>query len=115
MDSNETFKFYGNYDVTRLLEIIEENNLDWNKFTIRQRACTDMKYTQTIPIVYDEDFFETNYTPIFTDNFPFFEEELKKISEIIKSQTNNEGYLLRAILTKLYKIHLIMPSKRLDN
>lgn len=103
MEANETFKFYGNYDVSNIKKIIEENNLDWNKFTNRQRSCTDMKNTQTIPIVFDSKFFTANLTPVLTENYTFFENELNNISEIIKQFTDGKGYLLRAILVKLLK------------
>lgn len=103
MELNETFLFYGNYDVTNIKKILESGLVSWDEFTIRQKACTDMKDTQTIPIVYDENFFSTNFNPVYTNNFDFFKEDIEKISEIIKTKTNGQGYLLRAILTKLYK------------
>ena len=74
-----------------------------------------MKNTQTIPIVYDEDFFSTNFEPIFTKNYTLFESELQNISEIIKNHTEGRGYLLRAILTKLYKKTDILPHIDIAN
>lgn len=103
MDANRSFIFYGTYDVSNIKKILESENLDWEKFDIRQISCTDMIHTRTIPIVYDENFFTTNYDPVFTENFVFFKNELEKISEIIKTQSENQGYLLRAILVKLLK------------
>ena len=103
MESNDRFKLYGTYDVTNIKNIITDNNLDWDEFTIRQRACTDMVNTKTIQIVYDEDFFSTNFEPVYSKNYELFKNELDKLSEIIKSQTDGKGYLLRAILTKLAK------------
>ena len=61
MDTNETFKFYGNYDVSNFKKIIIDNNLDWAEFTIRQKSCYDMINTQTIPIVFDSEIFTTNF------------------------------------------------------
>lgn len=105
MNVNETFKFYGNYDVSKILEIIETNNLDWNLYTNRQKSCTDMMNTQSIRIVFDEGFgfWEANFEPVYSENYHLFEEELNNISEIIKKHTNGQGYLLKAILTKLLK------------
>jgi hypothetical protein len=103
MEANETFKFYGNYNVSNIKKIILDGNLDWNKFTSRQRMCSDMKNTQTIPIVFDSNFFVTNFNPVYTENYSFFENELNNISEIIKKITDSKGYLLRAILVKLFK------------
>ena len=65
METYERFKFYGNYDVSNIKKIIIDNNLNWDEYNLRQRTCYDMKNTQTIPIVYDEDFFSTNFEPIF--------------------------------------------------
>jgi hypothetical protein len=44
---------------------------------------------------------------VFTKNYTFFEEDLNNICEIIKKQTGGSGYLLRAILVKLYKKSII--------
>ena len=107
MNVNESFRYYGNYDVSNILKILNENKVDWNEFTLRQRACTDMVNTQTIKIVYDDDFFSTNFNPVLTKNYVFFEDDLKNISEVIKKHTEGSGYLLRAILTKLYKKTII--------
>ncbi len=103
MNVNESFKYYGHYDISNILIILDSNKVDWNEFTLRQKACTDMVNTQTIKIVYDNDFFSTNFNPVFTKNYPYFEEDLNNICEIIKQKTNSPGFLLRAILTKLYK------------
>jgi len=109
METTESFKFYGLYDISKIKNIIIDNNLDWNEFTLRQRACTDMVNTQTIKIIYDDNFFGTNFNPVITENYELFREELDNISEIIKKFTNGKGYLLRAILTKLYK-HKDIPK-----
>ena len=61
METNETFKFYGNYDVSNIKKIIVDNNLDWTEFTVRQKSCYDMTNTQTIPIVFDSKIFTTNF------------------------------------------------------
>ena len=103
MDSNQCFSFYGNYNVKPIKEILENSTLDWTKFQNRQKACSDMRYTQTIPIIFDKRFMNTNYNPIFTENYEFFEVELNRISEIISEKTNGKGYLLRAMLVKLFK------------
>lgn len=103
MDANETFKFYGNYDVSNIKKIITENNYDWSEFTARQKSCRDMINTRTIPIVFDSRIFTTNFEPVYTENYPVFETELNNISKIIKKITNGEGYLLKALLVKLLK------------
>jgi hypothetical protein len=103
METNETFKFYGNYDVSNIKKIIVDNNLDWAEFTIRQKSCYDMINTQTIPIVFDSKIFTTNFNPVYTENYSFFENELNNISDIIKKFSNGNGYLLKAFLVKLFK------------
>jgi hypothetical protein len=101
MNHDENFSFYGSYPVDNIKNILQNGLLDWTKYNIRQRACSDMRHTQTIPIVYDRDFFSTNYKPVYDDNYKLFENELNKISEIITKKTEGNGYLLRAILVKL--------------
>jgi hypothetical protein len=103
MELNETFKFYGYYNISNILRILDDNKLDWNEFIGRQKACFEMVNTQTIKIVYENNFFNTNFNPVFTKNYVYFEEDLNNICEIIKKQTDCSGYLLRAILVKLYK------------
>ena len=103
MELNETFKFYGHYDISNILRILDDNKLDWNEYTMRQKSCYDMVNTQTIKIVYDNKIFTPNFNPVYTKNYDYFEEDLNKICEIIKKQTDGSGYLLRAILVKLYK------------
>jgi len=102
MEIEQSFIFYGHYPVDGIKKILEENNLSWTDFEIRQKACTDMKNTQTIPIIFDEAFFSTNFTPVYHKNYKFFQQEIEKISEVLKNKTNGNGYLLRAILTKLF-------------
>lgn len=103
MEPNESFKFYGNYDVSNIKKIIEDNGLDWDKNTTRQTRCFEMTNTKTIPIIYDDNFFVTNFTPVYTENFSLFEKELANISDSIKLFLNGEGYVLRAMLVKLLK------------
>lgn len=109
MEINQPFEFYGKFNVENIKNILHSRNLDWDIFDLRQRACTDMVHTKTIPIIYDENFFSTNYEPVYTENFQLFEEELSKISELILTKTKQRGYLLRAILVKLLKKNSI-PS-----
>jgi len=111
MDSKQCFSYYGNYDTQSIKEKLKQSNLDWTKFQNRQRACSDMRNTQTIPIVFDKRFMSTNYNPVYTENFDLFDEELRRISDIILEKTNGEGYLLRAILVKLFK-NSDIPSHR---
>lgn len=103
MNADETFKFYGNYDVSNIKKIIIDNNLDWSEFTVRQKSCYDMINTQTIPIIFDSRIFTTNFNPVYTENYGLFKNELDNISEIIKQKTDGKGYLLKAILVKLFK------------
>lgn len=103
MENNQPFLYYGKFEVENIKNILSSNPLDWDTFDLRQKACTDMVHTKTIPIVYDENFFSTNYEPVYTENFHFFEEELSKLSKLILEKTDQNGYLLRAILVKLSK------------
>ena len=84
MEINETFKFYGNYDVSNIKKIIVDNNLDWSEFTIRQKSCYDMINTQTIPIVFDSKIFTTNFNPVYTENYSFFSRAFKSNSRAEK-------------------------------
>jgi hypothetical protein len=103
MENNQSFIFYGHYDVSEIKKIIVDNKLDWDEFTVRQGACYDMRNTKTIPIIYEEDFFSTSFIPYQTKQFVLFENELQNISNIIRKETGGTGYLLRALLVKLTK------------
>ena len=103
MNVNESFIYYGDYDISNILETLSNGKVDWNEFTGRQKTCRDMVNTQSIKIVYDNDFFKTNFEPVYTKNYDYFKDDLNNICEIVKKQTEVSGYLLRAILTKLYK------------
>ena len=103
MKTDDRFKFYGQYDVTNLKKILETPALNWDEYTDRQRACTDMTNTKTIPIIFEDDFFSTNFYPVKRKNFPIFEKELDNIIDSIKTELSPNGYLLRALFVKLLR------------
>ena len=102
MNPTETFFLHGEIDVTPILKIIEDNNLNWDEYTARQKKYnSDHAFTKTIPIIFDKSL-NFNHTKIMpTEYYPLFEKELNFLEEKIKLSTNENGKIMRALLVKL--------------
>jgi quercetin dioxygenase-like cupin family protein len=99
MKDLETFINYGNYDSSKIKEILLSSNLDWDEFTLRQVIFPPHRETKTIPILFNPDFDSNIPTP--SKNYHLFEEEIKKLESHFSTLFNEEGNILRAILVLL--------------
>jgi hypothetical protein len=110
MDYNDTFILHGKIDVEPIKKIIEDNNLDWDEFTDRQkRFGSEHVHTKTIPIIFDKSFNFNHLNIIPTENYPLFKDEISKIEDVVRKSTNEEGKIMRALLVKLTSEKSIRP------
>jgi aspartyl/asparaginyl beta-hydroxylase (cupin superfamily) len=110
MDTHETFQLHGKINVEPILKIISDNNLDWDEFTDRQnRYGSEHVYTKTIPIIFDKSFNFNHLKIIPTNHYSLFENELLELENIIKSNTGENGKIMRALLVKLTSGKSIRP------
>lgn len=107
MDVTGTFIKHGEYNVENILKIINDNNLDWDEFTIRQKSYREHVHTKTIPILFNPDFNSTKLLP--TKNYYLFKEEISKIEKLIKINTGEEGHIIRSLLVSLLPEKSISP------
>lgn len=110
MNPTETFFLHGEIDVTPILKIIEDNNLNWDEYTARQKKYGgEHQFTKTIPIIFDKSL-NFNHTEIMpTEHYPLFENELNILEEKIKFSTGESGKIMRALLVKLAPKKFIRP------
>ena len=102
MEKNQTFINHGKINIENILKIFEVNNLDWDEFTDRQNRLTPVhSQTKTIPIIFDKSFDFNSFKIVPTNHYPLFQEEISKLENTIKSNTNEEGKIMRAILVNL--------------
>lgn len=101
MEFNESFLFHGKLDVTSISEIIKKNCLSWDEFIERQIKYIVHSNTKTIPIIFDKNFDFETFKIIPTNLYPLFESELQKLENLIKTNLNEEGKIIRAILVNL--------------
>lgn len=101
MEATQTFINHGITDHAKILKIIEDNNLDWDEFTARQKRFTTHSQTKTIPIIFDKSFNFSSFKIVPTNFFSLFENEIYKIENIIRKSTNEDGKIMRAILVNL--------------
>jgi hypothetical protein len=96
---NFNFKFIDKIDITELKNKVNKfNNSIWKDYTFRQDEFVVHKDTNTIPLIFSEDFNSENV--IYHDAFNKFSDELLNIiPAIIKSY--GFGFITRAILVKL--------------
>jgi hypothetical protein len=99
MDAKEKFHFLGNININNLLEIYNQNELDWNSFEFRQQTFVCFAETKTLPIIFDEtfEFKEKKVSEIF----PIFEAEILSIQEQIKSILNQDGEIVSFMFVNL--------------
>jgi hypothetical protein len=107
MDAKERFHFRGNINVNNLLEIYNQNELDWDSFEFRQQTFVCFADTKTLPIIYDETFkFEEKKV---SSTFPIFESEILSIQEQLKLILNQDGEIVSFMLVNLPSKKQVMP------
>ena len=99
MDAKEKFHFCGNINVDNLLNIYNQNELDWDSFKFRQQSFLCFAHTKTLPIIFDESFEFTEKK--VSENFPIFESEILSIQEQIKSILNQDGEIVSFMFVNL--------------
>jgi len=110
MNQNETFINHGKIDVSNILKIIDENHLDWDEYTDRQKKYnSEHIHTKTIPIIFDKSFNFNSFKIFPSNHYGLFQEEISMIENIIKSNTNENGKIIRALLVKLTSGKSIKP------
>ena len=93
------FRYVGNIEVDNILEKVNQlTNADWEEYNFRQIRFKPHIHTQTIPIIFDEDFRNTN--PSCTKWYSIFESDIDFLKKKI-SKFYGGGYIIRCILTKL--------------
>jgi hypothetical protein len=93
------FKRYGKIDVSNFKKILQDANLDWDKWQFRQKRHTTHSQTKAIPIIFDESFSINKFT--LTENYPIFKEEILKLEKHLLAEIKEDGYIFRAIIVNL--------------
>lgn len=102
MNNTDTFLLHGTIDVSPIIKIIEDNKLDWDAYTDRQKRFKGAHgNTKTIPIIFDKSFNFNHLKITPTEHYPLFKDELFKIESLINKSTNEVGKIMRALLVKL--------------
>jgi hypothetical protein len=110
MNHTDTFHLHGKINIKPFIEIIKDNNLDWDEFTDRQkRYGSEHLHTKTIPIIFDKSFNFNHLKIIPTSHHPLFKNELSELENIIKVSTGENGKIMRALLVKLTAGKSIRP------
>jgi aspartyl/asparaginyl beta-hydroxylase (cupin superfamily) len=110
MNHTDTFQLHGKIDVDPYIKIIQDNNLDWDGFTDRQKKFnSEHVHTKTIPIIFDKSFNFNHLKIILTEHYPLFKDEILKIEEQVKLNTGENGKIMRALLVKLTAGKSIRP------
>jgi len=101
MELKDTFLLHGTIDINPIINIIKNNNLDWDEFIDRQMKFVVHSQTKTIPIIFDKNFNFLSFKIHFTNLYSLFENEISKIEKMIRENTNENGKIMRAILVNL--------------
>ena len=110
MDNDFKFKNYGNFNVSKILDILNNSNLDWDEFDYRQKTFPVHRRTKTIPILFHGDFKSFDKVP--TEHYELFKNEIDSLEQTINQSIGVEGQIFRAILVMLVKGGFI--AKHLD-
>lgn len=107
MVETDTFTYYGNFNVSKILELINHPTLEWDEFDFRQRTFIEHRHTKTIPLIFGNDF--NSFDAVPTKHYPLFQDELNNLQVNLKDIINQDGYIVRALLVKLLKNSNILP------
>jgi len=98
------FKYLGKVNIKTIDESL--NKLNWEKFVYRQQTFDVHKHTQTVPLIFDEDFRITN--PTYLEDFNRYKDCLAELKQKFKKKLG-EGFIIRALLVKLKNNSAIPP------
>jgi hypothetical protein len=107
MEKNFRFKYYGNFDTSNFLNVLNDSNLDWNEFDYRQKAFPVHRKTKTIPILFNADF--KSFDAIPSSNYTLFKEQIDSLQETLNKSIGLNGKIFRALLVMLVKGGEIPP------
>lgn len=77
---------------------------DWEIYKFRQETFEVHKHTESIPLIFDEDFRTTN--PTKKDKYILFKKELSQLEKLF-NKVYGKGILIRALLIKMKKLSKI--------
>jgi uncharacterized protein YajQ (UPF0234 family) len=102
------FNYIGKIKLDNIKNIVNKlSKEEWKSFDFRQKTFEVHRHTETIPIIYNEDFRETDlhYWPCYKK----FKTLFKKIEDSLLKHFS-KGNIVRAILVKLKAHSKIDPS-----
>ena len=111
MDSQDTFINYGNFDVSNIINILNNNIFDWDEFNFRQKNFKSHEQTKTIPLLFHLKL--SSYDIIPTKHYELFKEELIILEKILNDNIGKKGHIFRALLVNLISNGKI--KKHIDN
>lgn len=122
MNFNGNFKKLGSVDITKLKQKVTSiSDETWLGDKSRQEVFEVHKHTQTISLIFDEDYRHTN--PTIHPEYEEYREVIEPIMTIISEQFNNTlkakrlrkkngpGYFIRTILVRLLPHSEITPHQ----
>jgi len=104
MELSKNFKYLGKVNIKTVKESLDK--LDWEKFVYRQQTFDVHKHTQSVPLIFDEDFRINN--PTYLEDFDTCKNFLIKLKQKLK-KTLGKGFIIRALLVKLKNNSVISP------
>jgi aspartyl/asparaginyl beta-hydroxylase (cupin superfamily) len=99
------FKYYGKMDVSNIAHLIENTELNWDKYEFRQKTYLAHSNTKTIPLIFDETL--GNTTSIW-ESYEIFKDSLIEIENNLINLIG-EGKIDTALLINLPKNKKILP------
>jgi len=100
MDWDGNFRYKGLVDIAGLKALVSrQSDADWEQDAHRQTTFPPHRFTQTIPLLFDEDFRHEN--PTAQPKFAVFERDLRPVFEFLANEYGRDGRSVRCILTRL--------------
>ncbi len=81
MELKDTFLLHGRIDVNPIIDIIKNNNLDWDEFIDRQMKFVVHSQTKTIPIIFDKNFNFLSFKIHFTNLYSLLKMKFQKLKK----------------------------------
>lgn len=95
----QNFNYIDFIDISNIKKKVNKfTDKEWNAFNFRQKTYDVHKDTQTIPLIFDNDFRLSN--PTYLSYYTKFKQDLNSIRNVFNIKFGN-GYIIRAILVNL--------------